>query len=1231
MVIRQFHRFSLSHSFLFGVFLSLLAAPSCERSELVDDSYSKGNNVCLELCIDLSDDSSASTKSSDYNSYVSVDTLDKYTTAQRYIATDALGVDDVYALVFSSDGKLLYVPELSVSGDNGDTERVLTGTLPCAHDDETKLSILVLINLLNNDCIPNAGSVEVLRSTLEASYVGQEMDDILPIFTFSQEDGKEWDLSSRYLPMSGYVADLSISEDIEATCSIYRSLAKIGVTVDSDCKDFTIKEVYVYNARTAGYVHSSKEVNTSVYIQYTEPDVPSSASVMTSPLYYVSEGGTTKFTNYIYVAEADNSGDDPVYLVIGGYWTSSSNPTEISYFTVPFADDENEENPAAYNIVRNHSYVFNILSVSPAELEVEISDYTLQIMNGVLSQYTLSVDCSSFYFQGVTATTSTLNVVSEGLPWGWAWLSEDELEEFGLDPYEETDGDYGTDSYWCSITSDSDEGTIYDGGIYITPSVYLADKSATEHTTRVTYFWVTCGSIRKLITVTQDPGETANTYLVSEPGTYTLLYTLPGNGVNYAWADDDGGETVDISFDKDWQKGLQTITSFSIIWETAEGLISIGENSESTLSYTVNDVNDQWGYSVFTAGHGGNALIGGFNEEGTLIWSWHIWVVADFADGVLTEDWVTGYSFIDRNLGAYSNEPGSRSMGLLYQWGRKDPFRGATRDPHSNGTYERFYQFERLQYTKNYTVNGVTYDWKDWSSSSDGDETVLNSITHPTTLLYNGFLSDENTSMEENVVKALWGTSSSTIDAVDNGIKTMYDPCPPGYRVPTVHAFIFTTPTSDDGSNSYYNNQYYNLRYVPYKYSYESETSEGNYYFLTDRTFHSDAPFYGFWMNYAVQADSDDLLTDSDDTYYYQNVPQVYEYGSTNQGQLKDGNAATITWLPIAGIYNGTVERLGRCGISTYMGKDSDQNDIDDEIYPESSIHGNSIFWLNAPTAVDDATRPAGVFLHGIEGAYQPYDSSYGTDDDPDGYVTQARSDGKAYYWYYNEDGSASFGDDPSDDTEAIASNTYDDGIWAQGTRTYPSSGDGNSDGGDSGNDGSGDDNNGPGNGNGGPGNGGFSTMSYTGSDYITYNSKYAYWGDASNAGTYGVHIHKLSETEIGRVAAPQYAGSVRCIVDKDAVTTVASSVDKTAIELSSTITSAEVTLIAKGSWSVTSPGAKWISITPDQGSSSTSGITLTISVNSSYTGTISSDNTATIEITISDGTILTITVTYTG
>lgn len=1205
----MFHK--LSFSILFGFLLLFVAA--CERNELMDDSYAGGNNVFLELTLDLSDDSETSTKS-DYNSYVSVDTLDNYTTAQRYIATDASGIHDVYALVFSSEGNLLYVPELSISGDNGDARRVLTGALPCSYDDETTLSILVLVNLLSNDCIPNLNTVEELRSALADSYVGKSMDEILPNLTFSHEDGVEWDLSYRYLPMSGIVKDLSISEDIVTTCSIYRSVAKVGVTVDSSCDDFTIKEVYVYNARTEGYVHSSKEANASVYIQYTEPDVPSSASVMSSPLEYVSEEGTTKFTNYIYVTETDNTGDDPVYLVIGGYWTSSSSPTEISYFTVPFADDEDAENPAAYNIVRNHSYVFNIISVSPAGLEVEISDYTLQIINGVLSQYTLSVDCSSFYFQGVTAATSTLNAVSEGLPWHWDWLTEDELTDLGLKPDEEKEGDYGTDSHWCSIVSDSDYSTTYDGSIYITPDVYLAEDGNTD--TRVTYFWVTCGQIRKLVTITQDPGTTANCYLVSEPGTYTLLYSVPGNGVDYGWADDEGTENTDISFNVNWEEQMDKISSFGIIWETSQGLITLNGHTErvasNTLSYTVNDVNDQWGYSVFTPGHGGNALIGGFGDDGTLIWSWHIWVVADFADGVITEDWITGYNFIDRNLGAYSDEPGSRSMGLLYQWGRKDPFRGATRDPDSNGNYERFYQLENLQSTVNYTVNDVTYDWMDWNSSSDGDETVLNSITHPTTLLYNGFLSSENSSMTENTVKALWGSGSSTIDAKENGVKTMYDPCPPGYRVPAVDAFIFETPSSNDGSNSYYNHQYYNLRYVPYTYD-ASSTSEN--YFLTSRTFHSDAPFYGIWMNYAVEANNSTLLTDSNGKYYYQNVPQVYEYGEDNEGQLKDGNASTITWLPVAGIYNGTVKRLGRCGISTYM-------DSGDEVFPESSIHGNSIIWLNAPTAVDDGLRPAGIFIHGVEGAYQPFSEDYASYEDYDDAVSQARSDGKAYYWYYYGDGNALFGADPNDETEGIASNTYDDGIWARGERTYSSSG-------------SGDSGNGPGNGNNNNNNGGggrFSLMSYTGESYLTYQSQYTYWGDASNSGTYGVHIHALSEENIGRVAAPQYAGSVRCIVDKDAISTIESSVDKTSISLSSTISSSTVTLYAKGAWEISSPGAKWISISPDQGSASdSSGITLTISVNSSYSGSISSGETATIEITISDGTILTITVTYEG
>ena len=72
----------------------------------------------------------------------------------------------------------------------------------------------------------------------------------------------------------------------------------------------------------------------------------------------------------------------------------------------------------------------------------------------------------------------------------------------------------------------------------------------------------------------------------------------------------------------------------------------------------------------------GNALIAAKNSAGTILWSWHIWLTDE-----PQVDIYRGKSgmLMDRNLGATSAEAGDvGSLGLLYQWGRKDPFLGSS-------------------------------------------------------------------------------------------------------------------------------------------------------------------------------------------------------------------------------------------------------------------------------------------------------------------------------------------------------------------------------------------------------------------------------------------------------------------------------------------------------------------------------------------------------------------------
>jgi hypothetical protein len=144
----------------------------------------------------------------------------------------------------------------------------------------------------------------------------------------------------------------------------------------------------------------------------------------------------------------------------------------------------------------------------------------------------------------------------------------------------------------------------------------------------------------------------------------------------------------------------------------------------------------------------------------TAIWSYHIWVTdydpdtgPTYTNTYNTNNNGSHFVFMDRSLGATraSLEHGW-GTGLFYQWGRKDPF-PATLNP--GGTQPGGGSFTAAE-----------------TSATRG--TVVNAILHPDVFYY-GVSStsyDWHYAFRENT---LWG---------HNAAKTVYDPCPVGWRVP---------------------------------------------------------------------------------------------------------------------------------------------------------------------------------------------------------------------------------------------------------------------------------------------------------------------------------------------------------------------------------------------------------------------------------------------------------------
>ena len=217
--------------------------------------------------------------------------------------------------------------------------------------------------------------------------------------------------------------------------------------------------------------------------------------------------------------------------------------------------------------------------------------------------------------------------------------------------------------------------------------------------------------------------ESANSYIVSQSGTYRFA-TVKGNS----------------------NESVGNVASAEVLWE------SFGTNVTPKSGDLISKVTYSGGYITFLTSakfKEGNAVIAAKDAAGNILWSWHIWMTDKPAEHVYIEDDLV---LMDRNLGATSASSGSvGSLGLLYQWGRKDPFVASSS-------------------TDKNTKAKSTVTW----SKGSGRESVDYAVSHPTAFI--------NNASTDSRYKYDWERTSDMNRWHKD--KTIYDPCPPGWSVP---------------------------------------------------------------------------------------------------------------------------------------------------------------------------------------------------------------------------------------------------------------------------------------------------------------------------------------------------------------------------------------------------------------------------------------------------------------
>ena len=299
---------------------------------------------------------------------------------------------------------------------------------------------------------------------------------------------------------------------------------------------------------------------------------------------------------------------------------------------------------------------------------------------------------------------------------------------------------------------------------------------------------------------------TANSYIAHTNASFRFDASVKGNGA-------DDGNTFYIGY-----HGLESNEAAyaDLAWESTFD----ADKTRSTKIISGAPVYSQEEQAVYfsTGEIQGNAVISVHDAEGEILWSWHIWV----SDEPVKTSRGNGLEWMDRNLGALNNDPEDiANRGMLYQWGRKDPFLPSpaayrevpfhTYDEEGNllETEEEYYaiqaQIEQARVALNISNNQTGDGSLEWEYVSvapvalQAPGNIEHSVQNPTTFLgcrtdipigeyvFDWYLQQDlvgkNGSLQQSQ-SDLWGYAQA-----GTAYKTIFDPCPPGYAVPPRGAF----------------------------------------------------------------------------------------------------------------------------------------------------------------------------------------------------------------------------------------------------------------------------------------------------------------------------------------------------------------------------------------------------------------------------------------------------------
>jgi uncharacterized protein (TIGR02145 family) len=284
-----------------------------------------------------------------------------------------------------------------------------------------------------------------------------------------------------------------------------------------------------------------------------------------------------------------------------------------------------------------------------------------------------------------------------------------------------------------------------------------------------------------VMTTYTEMSELANSYMV-HPSATTRRYRIPVKRVNDYW-----GNTTLAGYGNAPSSVLASGSAWDVSYSWSDMPVGSSLNLATSGTYTGTQANDYFSFDIPANTAAGNFVVNVINGSDEVLWSWHLWVTDYDPDAWLAAHpdeiepgeakaytftggqvesyggtaWASGgllYGkvMMDRFLGELAPNASYASNlrgSLHYQWGRKDPF-------------------PALSLLTLGTVSTVS-----------GQTTVVNAVQHPTTFYVHS--GDWTSETGVNTGTFIWHDPA----AITASIKSIYDPCPPGWRVPEQEAW----------------------------------------------------------------------------------------------------------------------------------------------------------------------------------------------------------------------------------------------------------------------------------------------------------------------------------------------------------------------------------------------------------------------------------------------------------